>query len=112
MKRLEFNICGLQSSYPLNVKNLSRPIEEHIPPALFYSCRFWVAHLLDATTNGDGRIPENSAKEAEEFLYERALFWLEVMSLKKELTAANVALLTLSSHIRVSDTLTVTIFCL
>jgi hypothetical protein len=41
-------------------------------------------------------------KEVKDFLYVRLLFWLEVMSLKKEVSVANVALLTLAYWIQVS----------
>ena len=106
---LKFNICDLQSSYLLNdeVENLSQTIEEKISSPLFYSCRFWAAHLLDATINSDGEI---LMKEVEDFLYNRVLFWLEVMSLKKEVVAAIIALLSVSPRIRVSDVFIVAIF--
>jgi hypothetical protein len=107
---LKFNICGLQSSYLLNdeVENLPQTIDENISSPLFYSCRFWTAHLLDTTINSNCH--ETLMKEVEDFLYNRVIFWLEVMSLKKEVAAANIALLTVSPRIRVSNFFIVAIF--
>jgi hypothetical protein len=44
---LKFNICKLETSYLANgdVKDLNTRIDQHIPPALLYACRFWGAHL-------------------------------------------------------------------
>jgi hypothetical protein len=96
---LKFNICDLGSSHLLNdeVKDLSQRIETNISAALLYSCRFWAAHLRDITINS-----EVLMKEVEDFFHNRLLFWLEVMSLKKEIAAANIALLTVASWIKVS----------
>jgi DNA polymerase III delta prime subunit len=109
---LQFNICGLQSSHLLNndVVDLSQRIEKKISSTLFYSCRFWAAHLLDTTIESDGHGHETLMKEVEDFLYARALFWLEVVSLKKEVTGANIALLTASTRIRVRGLFTVAAF--
>lgn len=105
--KLKFNICDLPSSYLSNdnVEGLSHLIEKNISSALFYSCRFWAAHVLDTTIEPHGHSHESLMKEIEEFLYTRVLFWLEVMSLKKEVTSANVALLVVSPRIRVSGAL-------
>jgi hypothetical protein len=111
-KTLKFNICDLQSSHLPNdkVEGLSRLIEENISSTLFYSCRFWAAHVLDTTIEPDGHSHDSLMKEIEGFLHTRVLFWLEVMSLKKEVAAANVALLIVSPRIRVSVILIVTAF--
>jgi hypothetical protein len=109
---LQFNICGLQSSDLLNdeVVDLSQRIEKYISSTLFYSCRFWAAHLLDATIELDGHGHKTLMKEVEDFFCARALFWLEVMSLKKKVAEANIALLTASTRIRVRDFFTVSAF--
>ena len=98
---LRFNICDLQSSHLWNheVKDLSQKIEKGISAALWYSCRFWVAHLRDTMIRS---VCESGLiKEVEEFLYFRILYWLEVLSLKQEVAVASRALLTLASWIQV-----------
>lgn len=99
---LKFNICDLKTSHLLNdeVEDLSQKTETHISTALLYSCRFWAAHLRGTKFQSD--IHTAVIEEIKDFLYVRLLFWLEVMSLKKEVSAANVALLTLAYWIQVS----------
>jgi hypothetical protein len=99
---LKFNICNLETSHLLNdeVKDLSQKTETHIPTASLYACRFWAAHLRGTTHQSDTHTAV--IKEVKDFLYNRLLFWLEVMSLKKEVSVANVALLTLAYWIQVS----------
>jgi hypothetical protein len=98
--KLRFNICGLKSSYIRNedVACLSQQINDSIPTRLSYSCRFWAAHLSETKTDGDSLV-----NEVREFLHVRLLYWLEVMSLIKEIPASSVALLTAARWIRVSD---------
>ena len=99
---LKFNICGLETSYLRNhhVPGLSERITTLIPTRLQYSCRFWAAHLCEVTTdrNRCGAL----LKEVKDFLYVRLLYWLEVMSLIKEVPASSVALLTAAKWIKVS----------
>ncbi|KAI0315268.1 WD40-repeat-containing domain protein [Amylostereum chailletii] len=74
---LKFNICQLESSYALNkdVPGLQERVARFIPPSLWYSCRFWADHL-------HGSVPtEAHYEDVREFMTERLLFWLEVMSL-------------------------------
>jgi hypothetical protein len=102
MKGLKFNICDLETSCLFNdqVENLSQRIEANIPNALWYSCHFWAAHLLDISTDLDGQ--SALRKEIRDFLYIRLLWWLEVMSLKKEVAAANIAVLAVLNWMQVS----------
>jgi NACHT domain len=101
-ERLKFNICNLETSDLLNdeVEDLADRIKTRIPGSLIYSCRFWAAHLQDTTDAQDGH--EDLLKEIKDFLYNRFLFWLEVMSLVKEVLAANAALVTSIPWIGVS----------
>jgi hypothetical protein len=107
---LKFNICDLESSHLLNddVKDLPQRIGTKINMTLLYSCRFWVAHLLDVPIDPSGH--ESLIKEVKDFLHVRLLFWLEVMSLMKEVAVANIALLTVASWLQVSSCIIVIIF--
>ena len=102
--KLKFNICDLESSDLLNkdVHDLGQRIEKKISTDLMYSCRFWSAHLRDIMVDSED---DNGflIKEVDHFLCHRLLFWLEVMSLMKDVGAANIALLTLASWIQVSS---------
>lgn len=99
---LKFNICGLNTSYMANddVEDLPQRMETNISPALLYACRFWAAHLRETTSDHDNH--EVVIIEVKDFFYTRLLFWLEVMSLNKEVLTANVALLTAAHWIQVS----------
>ena len=101
---LKFNICDLQTSYVDNDDLPERIVEEYIPAALMYACHFWAAHLLD--TKMDQNCPDSLMNEVEEFFLIRFLFWLEVMSLTEEVSAAKIALVTVIPWIQVSDQLT------
>jgi hypothetical protein len=100
---LRFHICDLESSHLLNkdVKDLSQRISTNISTALSYSCRFWAAHFRDMMISSDDH--GTLIEEVKEFLHQRLLYWLEVMSLNNDLAAANVALLTLAASIEVSS---------
>jgi hypothetical protein len=84
---LKFNICGLESSHRRNDDmKKSMPIPAH----LSYPCRFWAEHLEEDDNKHDRR---TLLKEMRDFLYNRFLFWLEVLSLIKEVSVAQIALL-------------------
>ena len=94
MKKLQFNICDLSSSYLPNseVSDLDDRIKRCIPAELGYSCRFWADHVRNA--------PFSSALAAEIeafFNGKMFLFWFEVLSLLKHM---NTCTGSLSSVIR------------
>jgi hypothetical protein len=99
---LRFNICGLESSYIRNddVADLSLRMERCIPGRLSYSCRFWAAHLCETIVGNDGC--DSLLNELREFFYIRTLYWLEVMSLIKEIPASSIALLISARWMEVS----------
>jgi len=74
---LRFNICRLETSYVRNqdISDLADRINKFIPLHLSYSCRFWAEHLR--AIDFDSGI----LAEVRDHLYERLLFWLEVLSL-------------------------------
>jgi len=81
---LKFNICKLETSYLANdnVEGLSTRVDEHIPHALSYACRFWDDHLKCTGFKMDlfGKV--------ETFFKEKFLFWLEALSLTRNIGLA------------------------
>jgi len=71
---LHFNMCDLESS---NIRNVDIPatVKSTISPLVSYSSTFWADHLVHTPC-------EESSMEAVKFvMYEKLLFWIEVMSL-------------------------------
>jgi hypothetical protein len=81
---LKFDICQFPSSYLRNdeVLDLDRLIAEGIPSHLAYSCWFWAHHMAATPVNRE------LSKRVERFLEANFLYWLEVMSITKKLSAA------------------------
>jgi hypothetical protein len=96
---LKFNICGLETSHSHN-DDMKKPIL--IPAHLLYSCHFWAEHLEEDDRKHDHY---TLLKEIEYFLYNRFLFWLEVLSLAKEVPVAQGALFTTICWLGVSVSL-------
>ena len=71
---LHFNMCNLESS---NIKNVDIPatVKTAISPLVSYSSTFWADHLAHTPR-------DEASMEAVKFvLYEKLLFWIEVMSI-------------------------------
>jgi hypothetical protein len=81
-RSLKFNICGLGSSYLQNndVPDLAMRVATYIHPELSYSCFFWAEHLPESEYD------EELYSKIQEFMSNRFLYWLEVLSLCKQLT--------------------------
>ena len=84
---LKFNICRLETSYLANddVEDLITRVDQHIPPALLYSCRFWGDHLKHTDFKMD------LFRKVETFFKEKLLFWLEALSLTRNTGLATSA---------------------
>jgi hypothetical protein len=89
---LKFNICKLETSYLANddVEDLNTRVDEHIPPALLYACRFWDNHLKYTDFKTD------LFRKVETFFKEKFLFWLEALSLTRNIGLAPSAFATLN----------------
>jgi hypothetical protein len=70
--------------------DLDERIQASISPRLAYACNFWAEHLQATTSNVELR------EAVSEFLHIRLLYWLEVLSLVKNIKAASPAL----THVR------------
>jgi len=71
---LHFNMCNLESS---NIKNVDIPatVKTAISPLVSYSSTFWADHLVHIPCD------EMSIEAVKFVLYEKLLFWIEVMSI-------------------------------
>jgi hypothetical protein len=81
-KSLKFNICGLESSHCHNseIPNLAARVDSCIHPELSYSCFFWIEHLSESEYD------EELYLKVQEFMENSFLYWLEVLSLCKQVT--------------------------
>ncbi|CAE6447963.1 unnamed protein product [Rhizoctonia solani] len=81
-EQLRFNICDLESSFVADekVEDLQEQIASKVSPALAYTCRYWPTHLSLAPKS------DNLAAKLDDFLSEKFLFWMEVLSLRQEVT--------------------------
>jgi hypothetical protein len=89
---LKFNICKLETSYLANddVKDLNARIDKYIPPGLLYACRFWADHLKHTDFKAD------LFRKVETLFKEKLLFWLETLSLTRNIGLASSAFATLN----------------
>jgi hypothetical protein len=102
---LKFNICELETSYLANddVKDLKTRVEQHIPPALLYACRFWDDHLKHTDVKMD------LLRNVETLIKEKLLFWLEALSLTRNIGLAPSALATLNMWLASSPGVSITV---
>ncbi|KAI5123810.1 hypothetical protein M0805_009105 [Coniferiporia weirii] len=87
ISELRFNICNLESSYVFNddVPDLQDRVKKYIPQHLQYSCLYWTNHLQSSCLKIDGQGVQDMLYS---FLHNlRAIYWLECLSLMKELKA-------------------------
>ena len=101
---LKFNICKLESSYLANddVEDLNTRVHEHIPPALLYACRFWDDHLKHTDFNMD------LFQKIEILFKNKFLFWLETLSLTRNIGLAPSAFATLNTWLVPSQGVSIT----
>jgi hypothetical protein len=84
MAGLEFNICGIETSHVRNgdILNLDERVKRTISTHVRYSCLFWADHL-QATA-----FSLKLLHEVKVFMRTRLLYWIEVLSLVKEVRVA------------------------
>ena len=82
--RLKRNICGLEDYVSLSkVEDLPACCEEQIGDALNYACQFWTKHLMEIPSSGHNI--EDVHKAVDKFFATHLLFWIEVLSLTRNL---------------------------
>ena len=90
-EKLRKNICKLDGCPTLSeVKDLPARRETYIGSALEYACRFWTKHL--AKIPGNGPHVKRVREAIDEFFTKRLLFWIEVLSLTRNLNIGVYAL--------------------
>jgi hypothetical protein len=101
---LKFNICKLETSYLANddVEDLNTRVDEHISPALLYTCRFWDDHLKRTDFETD------LFRKVETLFKEKFLFWLEALSLTRNIGLASSAFATLNMWLASSQGVSIT----
>ena len=81
---LRKNICNLDNYTSLGeVEDLPALCKAQIGDALEYACRFWAKHLLGTPSSGHN--VEEVHKAIDEFFTTQLLFWIEVLSLTRNL---------------------------
>jgi hypothetical protein len=95
---LYFNMCELESSHIANhdVSDLPARISTAIPLHLSYACHFWANHVQTAQCG------DELFDEIHNFLFNKLLYWLEVLSLTEKINLASPALLKMAKWSRVS----------
>ena len=91
---LRFNICSLPTSYFAN--DSITYDQSAISPYLSYACRFWAQHILFTSFD------HQTANLVHKFLHTKFLFWLEVLSLIKDVPVASTSLLSVVKWSQVS----------
>ena len=101
---LKFNISELETSYLANddVEDLNGRVDQHIPPALSYACRFWGDHLKLTDFNTD------LFRKVETLFKEKFLFWLEALSLIRMISLAPPAFASLNMWLASSQGVSIT----
>jgi hypothetical protein len=101
---LKFNICQLETSYLANddVEDLNTRVDHYIPPALLYACRFWGDHLKHTDFKTD------LFREVETLFEQKFLFWLEILSLTRNIGLAPSAFATLNMWLSSSQGVSIT----
>jgi len=83
--KLHFNMCNLDSSIIKNV-DIQASVKSAIPSITLYSSLFWADHLIHAPS-------DKKLTEMVKFvMYEKLLFWLEVISLSGDVHEAYLIL--------------------
>ncbi|KAI5121551.1 hypothetical protein M0805_002608 [Coniferiporia weirii] len=88
LSELKFNICGLESSYVPNdnVPDIQERISRCMSQQFQYSSLYWMNHVVNSSLDTDQHFKEDYLEKL--LCQPRALYWLECLSLIKELNSA------------------------
>ena len=89
---LKFNICGIETSYYRNkdIEGIQERVEQAITPVLMYASRYWADHLESGSVSEADLHP--FAGRVKDFFTRRFLYWIEVFSLKEQMSMIPVIL--------------------
>ena len=110
---LKRNIYGLIEPGFL-IEHFQAPVQDPLAP-IHYSCAYWIDHLYDSVlgkgSTGDGSV-ETLLQEGNlnDFLRKKFLYWLEVLSLCKNMSKGIVSMAKLEDLIHVTPKYP-TLFC-
>ena len=98
---LKFNICGIETSYYRNkeIEGIEERVDQAIMPMLMYACRYWAEHLAFGSVSAPD--PHPLADAIMDFIKRRLLYWIEVFSLKDQMSMVSVILRNAASWARV-----------
>jgi hypothetical protein len=108
-RTLHRDMYGLRAfGYP--IKRVEQPVRDPLT-ASRYSCIYWIDHLCDCSPNygADGKVNLQDGGMVEVFLREKYLYWLEALSLCRNMSAGLVSMARLEAFIQVIDSLVITI---
>ena len=99
---LKFNICGIKTSYYRNqeIEGIQELVDGAITPVLLYASYYWVDHLESGSMPPLGSHP--LAEAVTNFLNHRFLYWIEVFSVKDQMSMISVILWNAANWARVS----------
>ncbi|CAE6488454.1 unnamed protein product [Rhizoctonia solani] len=98
--QLRFNICSLETSFVADseVQDLEARIANSISPTLSYAAHHWRDHVVKSA-------PCETVRDVlKDFLSQRLLFWMEVLSLKRTLDKGIAMLSALKPWLTAEDT--------
>ena len=95
---LEFNICKLETSHIIHdeIPDLKERVNENISVHLQYACRFWTEHINKCDFD------DEITQEVEFFMINEFLYWLEVMSVLREVNRVGQGLRSVITWSKVS----------
>ena len=100
---LRFNICNIETSYcqHLEVHGIQNRIDTAITPVLMYASQYWADHLeLGSPAESSS---QQFADKVMDFMTERSLHWVEVFSLKNQMSMIPVILQKATSWAKVGS---------
>ena len=91
-RKLKFNMCDIETSYHrhMEIEGIQERIDKVITPVLMYASQYWADHLELGLSGGSSS--RQLADEIMDFITETFLYWIEVFSLKSQMSAVSVIL--------------------
>jgi len=91
-RELRFNICGIETSYYRNrdIDGIHERADEAITPGLAYASRYWADHLESGFIRESGS--HCLVDSVTNFINHRFLYWIEVFSVRGQMSAVPVIL--------------------
>lgn len=101
-ENLRFNMCSLESSYVMNadIPDLESRVDHALSNDLQYSCLYWMRHIEGVPwDHANCYLMVDGLREF--FLHPSVLYWIEAMSLMKQLVSATSTIESASNWLQV-----------